>query len=124
MKNTRNLLFKRAFLGSLAILITTLLLSCSFTHGIAPICQDIEASPVKVLTDSGQGIVFEDPGTIIAYHGFGCAESNNSDFIKVEQSLDIPAYATNATVFLNGWKSKYLHSDHQLRGLGTLIGNI
>jgi hypothetical protein len=124
MKNTRNLHLRRAFLGSLAVLITTLLQSCSFSHGTVGHCESIRATPVKELTDSGQRIVFEYPGIIIVYHGFGCAESNNGNFIKVEQSLDIPVYATNATVFLNGWKSKYLHKDNPLRGLGTLIGDI
>src|SRR5207247_3500774 len=53
--------------------------------------------------------------------------SNNSDtqdVIKVEQSVDLPAYATNATVFLNGWHLNYLNGDHNIAGLGTLISNI
>ena len=61
------------------------------------------------------------------FHGFGCAESNNDgkeDVLKVEQSLNLPAYATNATVFLNGWRVRYLSSDHEVAGLGTTIGNI
>src|SRR3972149_1822237 len=130
MKDAKNLFFRRAFLASLAVLIAALLVSCSFCgtseRSICYLAPDI---PVKELTDSGQQIphVFEEPGTIIVYHGFGCAESNKSgteDIIKVEGSQDIPAYATNATVFLNGWHLQYLDSDHHVAGLGTLIRNI
>ncbi len=125
--DTKNLFLIRAFLASLAVLITTFLVSCQYNPPGTDLCKQIEEAPVKELTDSGQNTVFEDQGTIIVYHGFGCAESNESGtekFIKVEQSLDIPAYATNATVFLNGWHLKYLNSDHHVAGLGTLIGNI
>ncbi|MEP7273449.1 MAG: CARDB domain-containing protein [Acidobacteriota bacterium] len=44
--------------------------------------------------------------------------------MRVEQSLDLPAYATNATVFLNGWRVKYLGTDHHVAGIGTTIENI
>jgi hypothetical protein len=126
MEDAKNLFLRRAFLASLAVLITTLLVSCSFAPNVN-LCTQIDGAPVKQLTSSQQNTVLEDPGTIIVYHGSGCAESNKSggqDFIKVEQSLGIPQYATNATVFLNGWHLKYLHSDHHVAGLGTLIRNI
>jgi hypothetical protein len=80
------------------------------------------------LTRSLQLPVLEEPGTIIVYRGFGCAESNRSgteDIITVEGSVDdLPAYATNATVFLNGWRMQYLHSDHHVAALGTVIKQI
>ncbi len=127
--DTKNLFFRWAFLASLVVLITTLLISCSFRHGASSNypCSVIDDAPVKELTSSQQNVVFEDQGTIIVYHGSGCAESKKSgtqDFIKVEQSLNIPPYATNATVFLNGWHLQYLNSDHHVTGLGTLIRNI
>ena len=101
--------------------------NCSFSITPANFCNLIDEAPVAELTSSDRNMVFEDPGTIIAYHGFGCAESAKSgkeDIIKVEQSLDIPRYA-KATVFLNGWKSSYLSDgDHKVAGLATLIRNI
>ena len=113
---------------SLVVLITTLLVSCSYCAPSSSVpCQLIGGAPVSNLTSSGRNIVFEDPGIIIAYHGSGCAESNKSgteDVIKVEGSQDIPAYARDATVFLNGWHLKYLNSDHHVAGLGTLISDI
>lgn len=128
MKDTKNLFLRQAFLVSLVGLITTHLISCGFAPApVVSICTQITEAPVKELTSSQQNVVFEDPGTIIVYHGSGCAESKKSgtqDFIRVEQSLDIPRYATKATVFLNGWHLQYLNSDHHVAGLGTLIYNI
>jgi hypothetical protein len=125
--DTKNLSFRQSLFPLLAVLTTTLLVSCPFEHGSFPLCVEFDNAPVKQLTSPQQNVVFEDQGTIIVYEGSGCAESNKSgreDFIKVEQSLDIPAYATKATVFLNGWHLKYLHGDQHVAGLGTLIRNI
>ncbi len=129
MKDTRNSLFRPAFLTLLGVLITVPLMSCGFSVCLVGSCQFPvgEDAPLKELTSSDQNVVFEEPGTIIVYRGFGCAESNNSgkqDFLRVEQSLNLPAYATNATVFLNGWRARYLSKDHHVQGLGTVIGNI
>jgi hypothetical protein len=128
MKDTKNLLVRRAILALLGVLITVPLMSCGFCNRIVgcqvPVGED---APLAELTSSGQNVVFQRQGTIIVYHGFGCAESNKSgeeDVLKVEQSLDLPAYATNATVFLNGWRVRYLSKDRPVDGLGTTIGNI
>jgi hypothetical protein len=84
--------------------------------------------PVTQLTSSPTPtVVFEDNGTIIVYHGSGCAESNKSgtqNAVLVEESLNLPRYAGNATVFLNGWYLQYLHGDHKVAGLATSIYNI
>lgn len=123
---TQYLFLRRSLLTLLAVILTILLTSCSFCPGIK--CELIgEDAPLKELTASDQNVVLEEQGTIIVYHGFGCAESKNDgeeDVLKVEQSLDLPAYATNATVFLNGWRVRYLSNDHEVTGLGTTIGNI
>ncbi len=128
MKGTKNLYFKLSFLTLLGVLIAVPLMSCGFSACVEgcgfPVGED---APLKELTSSGQNVVLEEQGTIIVYRGFGCAESNKSgeeDVLKVEQSLDLPAYATNATVFLNGWRVRYLNKDHKVLGLGTVIGNI
>ncbi len=124
--NTKNLVLRRSFLTLLGVLITVSLTSCSYCPRGG--CELIgENAPLKELTSSDRNVVFEEQGTIIVFHGRGCAVSNKSgteDVLKVEQSLDLPAYATNATVFLNGWLVRYLDNDHEILGLGTTIGNI
>ncbi|MCM3902526.1 MAG: hypothetical protein ND866_12535 [Pyrinomonadaceae bacterium] len=127
--DTRKLFHSRYFSTLLATLITVSLPSCGFCPNIVDdgLCGLIKDAPLKELTDSQQTVVFEEQGTIIVYHGYGCAESKKSgreDFLRVEQSLNLPAYATNATVFLNGWNLKYLNGDHHVAGLGTAIENI
>jgi hypothetical protein len=125
---TKKLFLRLAFLPLLGVLITVSLTSCGFCNRLVgcqvPVGED---APLKELASSGQNVVFEKQGTIIVYHGFGCAESNKpgeEDVLKVEQSLDLPAYVTNATVFLNGWRARYLSKDRPVDGLGTTIGNI
>lgn len=128
MKNAKNLFLRLSFLILLGVLITVPLMSCGFSACLEgcefPIGED---APLKELTSQDRNVVFEEQGTIIVYRGSGCAESKKSgteDVLKVEQSLDLPAYAANTTVFLNGWRSRYLSKDHHIEGLGTVIGNI
>jgi len=110
------------------ILITAILGSCSYCPPrFSEICDLISDGPPTELTSEDRNVVFEEPGTIIVFHGHGCAESDKSgteDVLRIEQSRDIPPYATNATIFLNGWNLQYLHKDHHVAGLGTLIRNI
>ncbi len=125
--DTKNVFLRRAFLTLFGVLIAALLGACSYCPPQVNLCDLIPDSPLTELTSSDRNVVFEEQGTIIVYHGFGCAESKKSgkeDVLRVEQSLDIPSYATNATVFLNGWHLQYLHKDHHVAGLGTLIRNI
>lgn len=84
--------------------------------------------PLAPVVDSGEEKVFEDPGNMVVYHGFACAEQNSSaevlDPLRVEQSRTLPATMNRATVFLNGWRFKYLNGDHNIFALGTGIFNI
>ncbi|MDR4497124.1 MAG: hypothetical protein MRK02_04250 [Candidatus Scalindua sp.] len=127
--NTRNVYVRWSFFILLGGLFVALLGSCSFcARSTNELCRLIgEATTVTELTSSDRTVVFEEQGTIVVYHGNGCAESNKpgtEDVLKVEESLDIPSYATNATIFLNGWHLKYLDGDHHVAGLGTSIQNI
>jgi len=125
---TRNLFLRPSFLLLLGVLITVAFTSCSFClEPPSTLCLIAQQAPLKELTSSDRNVVFEEQGTIIVYRGSGCAESNKSgteDILKVEQSLELPSYATNATVFLNGWRVKYLSEDNHVGGLATTIGNI
>ena len=68
--------------------------------------------------------MFEEPGTFIAFHGFACAQSNlagTEAVVNIEPSIDLPGYATDATVFLNGWRLEFLNGDHQIDSFGATI---
>lgn len=104
---------------------------CAFSVEPPPssFCDRIEEAPFAELTSSSDPNgekVFEDPGIIVVYHGFGCAKSDKpgrEDFLKVAQSRDVVRYG-QAAVFLNGWQTKVLKSDQNVAGLATLIRNI
>ncbi len=86
--------------------------------------RDVPISPVS---DSGERMVFEDPGNMVVHHGFACAESHESDvqrILRVQHSLPVPATMDRATVFLSGWRLTFLNGDHHIRALGTGIINI
>lgn len=106
----------------MAALIPSTLAACTFDpSGV------VFDPPLAELTESGRALIFEDEGNIVAFHGFGCSESNKrgeEDFLRVQESVDLPDYVTAATVFLNGWDLSYLSGDHDIRGLGTGIAKI
>jgi hypothetical protein len=58
-------------------------------------------------------IVLEEPGMILVREDFACAESPtsptslNGDMV-IEGRMRLPAYATQATVFLNGWRLLFI----------------
>lgn len=86
-----------------------------------------DTAPNAEYTRQDRNLIYQTPETIVVYHGSGCAESRKDGeemVLHVEDSLQLPPYATNATVFLNGWQLKYLDSDHDVNSLGTAIGNI
>src|SRR6188508_2555007 len=88
---------------------------------------DSVSASLSPLTSSNRTPVFEDVETIIVYRGMGCAESKLPDTqqaIVVEEYLNLPRYAVNATIFLNGWHLRYLNGKHNVAGLGTSIYNI
>ncbi len=125
---TKTNLIKLLIGFSLAIPLTILYESCSFCpRSINEMCDFLDTTQTKKLTDSSQTLVLEDPGTIAVFNGSGCSESKNSGnqtILRVKGSINLPSYATNAAVFLNGWHLKYLDSDQHVAGLATMIGDI
>ena len=68
--------------------------------------------------------IFEEPGALIALEGLTCSESNASgmeQIIRLAEAYELPEYATNATVYLNGWDMRFLQDDHHVTGLGAAI---
>ncbi len=110
------------FLLACAVLLT-FLQAFSFAPPWYPFCKRLDELSFTSASAQPPTLVFEDPGTIKVMHGSGCAHSKD-DFLKVEQSIDIPAYANKAAVFLNGWKLKYSDGDHHVGVMATVIGKI
>jgi len=122
-------------LSALAVLLMSVSASCGkvinpdFT--LPDICQQLEDTPVTTLSAPDPNdptypkLAFEDQGKIKVMYGFGNAKlESGKEMIKVEQSVAIPDYANQATVFLNGWKLNYLGGDQHVLTLGTLIAKI
>jgi hypothetical protein len=108
------------------ILFAPYIASCAFIAGTPPNdCQAFESLPLTPLSaETIQNPVYGEPGTIITMHGSGSAQLNVGDYIKVEQTVDLPDYANRAAVFLNGWRLSYQGGDQNVLALGTLIGKI
>jgi hypothetical protein len=68
-------------------------------------------------------VIFEDPGRIIAVEGSHCG-TGRSAAVRLNGSFLLPAYATRATVFLNGWHMRYGSGDHEVRTIGSSVLNI
>jgi hypothetical protein len=108
------------------VVLLTFLEICSSSYGALPFCDEIAHAPVVAASAEPPTLVFEDFGTIKVMHGSGCAhlDKNKGIYLKVERSIDIPAYANKAAVFLNGWKLKYSGGDHHVEALAAAIGKI
>jgi hypothetical protein len=120
----RSLHVSRAALFLVALALPLLLAACKFHPGQT--CDDFfRSAPLQPTTLDDQQTVVED-GTVAVYHGVACAQSGPGErFIKVDGQKALPRWATGATVFLNGWKLRYLgNDDHHVLGLATAITGI
>ncbi len=117
----------KRLLGLVSVIATVGLLilpaGCKYHPPNPELCKLINDLPLTPVSSDPPTTVFEDPGTIKVMEGSGSAEIHNKPFIKVEQSVAIPEYANQATVFLNGWKLNY-NADHHVAAVATLIGKI
>ena len=121
-----NVSIQSAFYLVGAVVLLTFLQGCGFCHGVFTFCNQIKQTPITAASGEPPAVVFEDPGIIKVMHGSGCAhlDKGGGIFHTLEQSIDIPAYATKAAVFLNGWKLKYSGGDHHVAALAAAIGKI
>lgn len=100
--------------------------SCGFSIRLSwfNACRDIDQiMPTQANTPS-PSVVFEQIGSIKVMEGVTRATRLPNSFLRVEQSVDLPAYANQATVFLNGWQVAYDGSDHHLYDVATILGRI
>jgi hypothetical protein len=110
-----------------AIVLLTFLQACEFHPGELPFCDKLDQAPVTPASGGPPALVFpEVQGTIKAIHGSASAhlDKEKGGILKIEQSVDIPAYANKAAVFLNGWWLKYSDDEHYVWGVATVIGKI
>jgi hypothetical protein len=114
-------------------LVTLALLACTFEPPPAApppgprLPFGLLVPPLAPLVDSASTMAFEDPGSFVAYHGMGCAESDQSRdpvTLLVAQSQAIPSTLSHAAVILNGWHFTYLEGDHEVLGLATGLFDI
>jgi hypothetical protein len=109
------------------MLVTVFIEGCSFTPGRASICYQYQGISLTPLTSGSSHTVFETPGTIIAIQGSGTATfaaGSSAGAIKTQQMLNVPSYASQALVFLNGWKLDYIGGDRHVLALGAAITEI
>jgi hypothetical protein len=119
---TRQAFLRLSVLTSL-VLTTVPLTSCDcFDNPVRSVCAD--PGTLADVTSSDSQLVFEEQGTIAVFHGFACARGGGDNAIRVEQSLELPSYAREATVFLNGWRVRYLSQDNHVTGFGSFIDAI
>ncbi|MDQ3194770.1 MAG: hypothetical protein M3P82_07220, partial [Bacteroidota bacterium] len=122
------LLLRSVALVSVVILPLIFLDSCSFCISAGSFfCKLIGDAPLAELTGSSSTIAISSLDTLIVYHGSQCAKSTKTgtkDVIKIEGVQELPAFVTNATVYINGWNLEYLDPDHHVAGLGVVIKNI
>lgn len=88
--------------------------------------ESVKTVPVPVTSETSKNML-EDDGIIQVSDGLACGESNRSgaeEAIILPGTFDLPTYATDATVFLNGWDTRYLSSDHHIGRVAAIIRNI
>jgi hypothetical protein len=101
---------------------------CSFSTHIRPdwfdACRDLDQIvPTQPDAASAPTVAFEEPGSLKVMWGVTQA-TFSGDVLRVEQSVDLPPYANQATVVLNGWQAAYTDSDHHLYDVGAILGRI
>jgi hypothetical protein len=130
MLRARDRQFRR--LLSLFSAITVLLPACGTinpNYVMPDICKQFDDTKLAPLAAPDPNdptypkVVFETPGQIKVMHGFGRAQNPGTFLVKLEQRVSVPAYATRATVFLNGWHLVY-PNDHHVMAVGALITKI
>lgn len=87
-------------------------------------CDDLDQiEPAPAIT-APPSLVFEDSGSIKVMEGMTRVTVSGGRRLRVEQSVELPPYANQATVFLNGWQAGYEDSDHHLFDVAVIFSRI
>jgi hypothetical protein len=90
----------------------------------------LSMAPVVAPSSHTRSIVYEESNRLRVEHGQACVQveqaASSSQFaFRIQQSETFPAaYADSATIIMNGWKLRYLNSDHHVQGFGSAIVNV
>ena len=87
-------------------------------------CLDLEQIEPTQATTPSPSVVFEEIGSIKVMEGVTRATVSGGRRLRIEQSVDLPPYANQATVFLNGWQGAYDDSDHHVYDVAVILGRI
>lgn len=112
-------------IGSVTLMLSFTSLSIAKVQD-TDLLDSIKIATVPVKSEIQQNML-EDEGIIQVTDGLACGESNRSgteEAISLTGSIDLPSYATDATVFLNGWDTRYLSSDHHIGRVAAIIRNV
>jgi hypothetical protein len=106
---------------------TFVLLPHSGGQEALPLTIDLPGAERVPATSFVAKTALEDRGVIQVIDGTACGESNRSGRevpMLIEGSADLPEYATDATIVLNGFRAEYLSGDHHIAQISAIIGNI
>ena len=106
--------------------------ACSFDptgitlpDSVLPFADDI---PVVSPTVNDRRLMFESPGLLSVFHGQTCAEAHPSGGdgtpLLVQEELQLPRDLDRGTVIANGYRLRYLDSDHHVMAMANAIGEI
>ena len=85
---------------------------------------DLERSELAEALTPLPSVVFEEVGSIRIMEGVARATSDGGPSLRFEQSVELPPYANQATVFLNGWEAAFEDTDHHVYDVAAILGNI
>jgi len=118
----------RVFPSIIILLVVAVLQGCfnpTYNYDYLELCAEVEDMDYAGVFGNEPEVVFEDEGTIKVMHGYGRASHYGGNIVRVEQGAELPGYANQATVFLNGWELEYAGDDDQpIAALATAITRI
>ena len=88
--------------------------------------RDVSYDSYRTPVHRGQGFEVQ--------HGASCAAANRAASINnggryefgiaIQETAELPSWANNATVFMNGWRLRYRDDDHQVVALSSAIVDV
>ena len=93
---------------------------------------DAEGMQVKTITGVEPArenqTVIDDWEHLHAEHGTVCSSAQDpngvEDFVEFAAQESLPSWATDATVFMNGWRAEYLNGDHHVGAIQAQIQDV
>jgi len=87
-------------------------------------CEDVEQIDPTEADMPAPSLVFEQSGSIKVMEGVASVTVSGGTRLRIEHSVDLPLYANQATVFLNGWQAAYGDTDHHIYDVAVILKRI